>query len=75
MKYFALLFNLNSSVAQPELIDKLKSDGFEAIQFSGGLYAKGPTVPKIKGVTVKTLDRERILKDPKVAQDLKAFLS
>lgn len=74
MKYFALIFGLNSSVSQQELIDKLKSEGFEAIQFAGGLYAKGTTVPKIKGVTVKTLDRERILKDPKVAQDLRAFL-
>ena len=75
MKYFVLIFNLSSPVTQQEHIDKLKSEGFDAIQFSGGLYAKGLQVPKIKGITVKLLDRERILKDPKVAQDLKAFLS
>lgn len=74
MKYFALIFNLSSGISQPELIDKLKSEGFEAIQFSGGLYAKGNGTPRVKGVIVKTLDRDRILKDPKVAQDLRAFL-
>ncbi len=74
MKYFALIFNLNSGISQPELMDQLKTEGFDAIQFSGGLYAKGAKVPKIKGVIVKSLDRERILKDPKVAQDLRAFL-
>lgn len=74
MKYFALIFNLNSEITQAQLIDKLKSEGFEAIQFSGGLYAKGTKVPKIKGVIIKALDRERILKDQNVAQDLRAFL-
>lgn len=77
---YDLRFTLDSSGSQPQIIELLKSNGFDCIQTSSGLCAKSDqSLAKVKellssknllsGVTVRELDTSSELPD-----DVKAFI-
>lgn len=81
MGFYSLTFSLDSSVQQTEAIDLLKNHGFEVIQTSSGLCAKGTgSIEEIKDIlgcsqiSIEALKREAAISDPNLSTDVKRFM-